>query len=264
MQKRNDNNNRLKSQPVLVWAIISVIFAIIIHFLFSISSPIEFFVAKWSAGELLAYASTVALGLLAIWQNKRFKDENDISQERLEKLTEQANTLTSINKIIEIEQNNLSNLRAALDAFSSACDPIEIALNSVNAFSNESSLLSIMSATAMQDKRVFDSYIALARELRIDPQIKINQKDPFLKAMNAYYVAAKEIITELKNDPSKNVNSKIDSLIETKKLFISEREKLLIRKENMLTEAIYGKKSLDEIKIMFHEDYMAQEEDENG
>ena len=37
--------------------------------------------------EILTFVSTVALGLLAVWQNKRFKEENDESQLRMEKLT---------------------------------------------------------------------------------------------------------------------------------------------------------------------------------
>ena len=66
---------------ILTWPIASVIYAIVIHILFSISISNTWFQAKWSAGEILTYVSTVALGLLAVWQNKKFKEENDKAQE---------------------------------------------------------------------------------------------------------------------------------------------------------------------------------------
>ena len=41
----------------------------------------------------MTYASTIILGLLALWQNQRFKEENDKSQERLEKISNRTNEL---------------------------------------------------------------------------------------------------------------------------------------------------------------------------
>ena len=57
---------------------------------------------KWEAGDILTYVSTIALGLLALWQNRQIKEANDKAQERMdqqnteaqermEKLTIQAN-----------------------------------------------------------------------------------------------------------------------------------------------------------------------------
>ena len=80
------------------WVSASVLFALIIHFLFSIQAPNVFLAAKWGAGDLLAYASTVTLGFLAMWQNKKQKEENDIAQERLEKISLRANELNIVNK----------------------------------------------------------------------------------------------------------------------------------------------------------------------
>ena len=60
-------------------AIGSIVFAFVIHWVLSIEPTVEFFRAKWSAGDILTYASTIILGLLALWQNQRFKEENDKS-----------------------------------------------------------------------------------------------------------------------------------------------------------------------------------------
>ena len=60
----------LTDHLILTWIIFSVIFAFIVHMLFSIIAPNQWMVAKWGAGDILTYASTIALGLLAGWQNK--------------------------------------------------------------------------------------------------------------------------------------------------------------------------------------------------
>lgn len=84
---------------------------------FSIKAPVSWLEAKWSAGDILTYASGVSLGLLAMWQNQRFKEENDKSQERLEKLTIQANELNIIDKIIENETRKLQEAQICWDDF---------------------------------------------------------------------------------------------------------------------------------------------------
>lgn len=57
-----------------------------------------------------------------MWQNQRFKEENDKSQERLEKLTIQANELNIIDKIIENETRKLQEAQKSLDDFCDACE----------------------------------------------------------------------------------------------------------------------------------------------
>ena len=75
-----------RNKWIYLWVVISILFAIIVQWLFSKPASSEIFHAKWGAGDILTYASTVALGLLAVWQNQKFKEENDKAQERLEEL----------------------------------------------------------------------------------------------------------------------------------------------------------------------------------
>lgn len=63
-----------KYKWLIIWAIISLLFLIIIHILFHIRGP-KWLQAKWTAGEILTYVSTVSLGLLAFWQNQKFQEE---------------------------------------------------------------------------------------------------------------------------------------------------------------------------------------------
>lgn len=51
-------------------------------------------------GSLLAFLSTSGLGVLALWQNRKFKQENDISQKKLETI----NT-----KLLEIDIKKSNN-----------------------------------------------------------------------------------------------------------------------------------------------------------
>lgn len=67
---------KLRNFWIWLWAVISVVFMILIHIAFSFVGP-EWLQAKWGAGDILTYASTIALGLLAMWQNQRIQEIQD-------------------------------------------------------------------------------------------------------------------------------------------------------------------------------------------
>lgn len=101
--------------------ILSILFALIIHVLFSIAAPCDFLVGKWGAGDILTYVSTIALGILALWQNQKFKEENDKTQERLERINIESNELNVIAQISEHEAKYIEILSAAFDELLDAC-----------------------------------------------------------------------------------------------------------------------------------------------
>lgn len=250
--------------PVLVWAIISALFAALIHIAFSFPAINDFFIAKWGAGELLAYSSTVAIGLLAFWQNKRFKQENDIVQEQLQRIIKEANTITIVNRIIEIENNNLFRLCSALDSFSAACDPIEISTNFANSQSNGENTLAAISAMASQEKHIDDSFFSLSRELRLDQRDFFHPSDSFVTAFCACYEAAKNVVKKLRDDPISSDKDCAENLRNSMLRFISERERLLRRRKQILNKTIYGNLSIEEIKKLYYEEYLIQEASTNG
>lgn len=64
-----------------------------IHCLFKLKSSEGFFVAEWSAGEILTYCGTVLsflatsfLSILALWQNTQIKKESEHYRARLERM----------------------------------------------------------------------------------------------------------------------------------------------------------------------------------
>ena len=112
----------IKEHLIQTWIGASIVFAILIHILFVTDAPCDKLQAQWGAGDILTYTSTVALGLLAVWQNQKFKEENDKAQERLEELTKQANELSIIGRMIDNKSKKLDNLRHAFSDFEAACN----------------------------------------------------------------------------------------------------------------------------------------------
>lgn len=54
----------------------------IIHILFNIHPTSDWWVAKWSAGEILGYVSAISLGLLAFWQNQKITEDGQKRENR--------------------------------------------------------------------------------------------------------------------------------------------------------------------------------------
>lgn len=240
---------------VLTWVICSILFAGLVHVLFSINASdcLPCLEAKWSAGDILTYVSTISLGLLAVWQNKRFKEENDASQQRLEDLTREANELSLKTRIIGIESENLMRLKEAMDGFSSACDPQELTTKLVNGETSSNPALTTLSVLTLAEKHIDDNFFALCRELRTDPEsIKKNADNPLVLRFGSYYFAAKEFVKVARGGVSEQLNIKIELLGKCKIDFLAEREAYLIKREKMLSQVIYGNLSLKDIKEMYY------------
>ncbi len=238
----------IREHFIVAWVIASILYAFIIHCLFSMHAPNDWLVAKWTAGEILTYASTVSLGLLALWQNKKFKDENDIAQARLERLTEQANELSTVSAIIEIENERLERLKEALDAFSTSCDCQTIAKtyaeNSTNSFTIAISMVSL-------EEKIDDSFFKAFRELRLDISVKQDDNVPVKKTAVAYYLYAKEIVKKLKESPATDIDKELEVLASIRNEFLSAREKYIGEQEKKLNQVAYGNMGLAEIKKLY-------------
>ena len=234
---------------IAVWASCSILFAIIIHLLFHWETDIEILHAKWGAGDILTYVSTVALGLLAVWQNKRFKEENDVAQERLEKLTAQANEISSINKIIEIESERLIRLRTAMDEFSEACDPETIS----KIFLFDANSASDMKAnTIPADLRIENSFTFLRRELQHCFGEDGSAKDLFSECAVEYKNAATDYLNQVVEGNLPPDSKYFKRIYDARDKFSPVRDDLIREREKLLNKTVYGNMSLDEIKAMYN------------
>lgn len=200
----------------------------------------------------MTYFGTVALAAVAVWQNRIIKEENDESQERLERLTIQANELTVISKIIENETQNLLRLKKAFDEFSYACDPQVLSTIYANSTSAAVPTIAISSGMATAEKHIDDSFFALSRELRVDPKFIKKDHSPFKLAIAKYYSAAKDLVEKGRINPTQNFKEELDILTKSRLDFVAVREPYLIEKENKLNRVIYGKMTLDEIKRLYN------------
>ena len=139
---------------IFIWALLSVVYAAIVQLLFSLKTSNQFFVAHWGAGDILTYASTISLGLLAMWQNKKQQEENDITQERMERIIIHANELSIISKMIEHEERRVNELDKLLNRFMQNCDPQAVAI----AYSSADKIVCMTQVTELErtiDKRFF-------------------------------------------------------------------------------------------------------------
>lgn len=239
----------IKSHKLIcVWAGASIIYAFIIHCLFSIYPTNSWFVAKWSAGEILTYVSTVSLGLLAVWQNQKLQEENDKSQERLEIIIRDSNNISVVNKMVQYEMDNLQRLRTAFDNFSVACDPQHIASKYGE---NITDKIGIMTAMSVLENELDNSFFALGRELRIDFDLRKNDDAPLKKSFASFYLGGKQLIQKLRESPDEYFGEEIKVLMQLRDSFAKERENYLVEQENKLNTLLYEKLTIEKIKNMY-------------
>jgi hypothetical protein len=240
----------IKSHKLIcVWALASIVYAFIIHCLFSYYPDNQWFVAKWTAGEILTYVSTVSLGLLAVWQNQRLQEENDKSQLRLENLVKNANELSIVSKVIEIESNRLERLKDSLDEFSKACDPQTISVAYADSSEN---IAKIMQAMVVLEHNLDDSFWGVGRELRLDKKLRKDDTQPIKMSYVCYYRRAKEIITSFINNPIKDNSKELEVLSKCRDDFAEKRENYLVEQENKLYNVLYGNMTLEDIKKLYN------------
>ena len=236
---------RFKQNNFVWWMVISIAFALLIHILFSISAPFDWLEAKWSAGDILTYASGISLGLLVMWQNQRFKEENDKSQERLEKLTIQANELNIIDKIIENETRKLQEAQMYWDNFCDACEFATISGIFIESKGEEDTVLWKMR-----------NHITLMNRLYAQLQ-RIVQNDPSNAARNCFVGISNaanhaedlcHFYENWKEQDEITGTEYIDKYYKQYKELLRVRTTFLSIQEKRLNAILYKNMSLDEIR----------------
>lgn len=235
--------------------ILSTIFALIIHVLFSIAAPCDFLEGEWGAGEILTYVSTIALGILAVWQNQKFKEENDAAQTRMENLTNRANELSVVSKIIEYESERISSLKTKTQSFIDAChtegmfDDLSDVANQPKDFMKTFVKMKMDS----RDKHIRLCAVEMLSELSTYPD---NGKTATLiKCLSEYSECAISIIKNMRN---LSVSEEAyQEKVSREKVFITSIYDFIGERELLLNKVIYGNLSLDEIKEMYHKEEKA-------
>ena len=189
---------------IVIWAAASIVFAFVLHCLFSIGAKEPFWQAKWSAGDILTYTSSVILGLLALWQNQRFKTENDEAQARLEKLSIRANELQITSKLIEHETERISMLREAFQNFYDACSCSSI-ISDFGPLSKPDETHSTHSA--LKANRIRTTFHVLFQQLNLDTYGGSLAND-VVKSANLLLMSATKLILSFAIDKGRTLDEK--------------------------------------------------------
>lgn len=232
----------IASHIVITLIICSIIFAIVVHVLFSTPAPNEWWFHKWEAGDILTYVSTVALGLLAVWQNQRFKDENDKTQERLEKISIEANELNLISKIVESESQYIATLDDTFSQFFEICGVENLSV--------------LMSGTYDKDKvmdglkRMSQLPSKLKRVTMSGYSIKGYNIVPLLNKFAKIYKAASKMLidydrTKIKSKESLNTLMTLCSDAE------EEKDRYICLRRNILQTVLFEGLSINEIRALY-------------
>ena len=247
----------IKEHLIQTWIIASIVFAILIHILFVTDAPCDKLQAQWGAGDILTYTSTVALGLLAVWQNQKFKEENDRAQERLEKLTQQANELAIIGKIIDNRSAKLQRLQTCFFEFEIVSSPgtIGSAYTRAADMSERGSLLSECS----RDLTIKVENLII--------EISGNKGIPSQKICDAIIRlsdATEEIIDHYFSGTSDSLGEKVlAEYIAAHQEFIKYRSIYISRTERVLNKISYEDVSLADIRDFINSTSKKQEDSPN-
>lgn len=234
----------MKNRKVfIVLAIIFIAFPVIIQGLFCLNAPWRFLEANWSAGDILTYVGTVFLGIIAAWQNERLKESNDKSQDRLEKLTSEANKLSYMAKVVEYELGKKQKLEVSMSSFQDACSTQNLLLfvdnnNSIN-----------LSELIRIEKALDEAYLNLCFSLRMHYNDDLESLSGYKKNVYEMNALAKSVIKAVKDDDEKKIMTedmtrKIRTLLDkinSKRLEMEkEKEKYLNEKNIKLEKLIYN------------------------
>lgn len=237
---------KFNKRNILVIAILFLIFPFVVQFLFYLPSPCSFFEAKWSAGDILTYAGTVFLGVIAIWQNERLREANDASQERLEKLASDANKLSYMAKVVEYELEKKRKLEISIEAFQDAC-------SSQNLISFVSNDKDINLSSLLQIERLLDeTYLRLCYSLGMhydDNAECLNEYKKCVQEMNALSKNVIRIVKEnmkedkkeLTEDMTNEIAGTINRLNIKRLEMEKQKEAYLHEKNTKLEYLIYSK-----------------------
>lgn len=241
----------IEEHMILSWGISSIVFAFITHCFFSEPAQNEWFEAKWGAGDILTYVSTISLGLLAVWQNKKFKEESDESQERMEKLAAQANEQTVVNKVIEHESAKISQLKLKSRNFIDSCNSENAHLDIVDVANQPDDFKKIYVKIKMDNRcyqvRYWGTELLQELELYNNDEKAVELSNLISEYSKATLAVLKEIRTISIQDSTylqkKELEKQIVPYIFS---FISSKERLLNR-------VMYGNLSLAQIKEIYGE-----------
>lgn len=256
----------------VVFFIVSIIFPILVHVCFYFTAPTDWLVAKWGAGEILAYVGTVSLGLVTVWQNERFKvendkvqaqlkAENDKAQARMENIAIKANELAIISKIIEHENTCLSQIKVKFHDFMGMCSTQSILGEFLDWSNQESSYRDIYIGIRIENRKeqiklasisFLDEFIAYP----YNPDDNIGKLKKIVFDYSQYSIKYAEFLYD--NIGSENEVSSLDLLHEKsliEKNLVIGFEQFISEREGLLNKIIFEELTLNQIRKLYGQNF---------
>lgn len=242
-----------------------VVFLLAIHVLFSIPAPHRLLRANWGAGDVLTFVGTALLGWLAIWQNEELKASNDESQERLEKMTidanhltmeanklaSEANKLSSLGRIVEYELIKKENRERKIQEFEESLD-VQTLAKAIDLNEKKIDIGRVMDIEKRLDQAYLQICVELEMPIKKDIDIEENAYAASIREMNK---TMKGFIHLLKSGECPS-NEKLRECIHVHNNLRLDMERVktvyLKEKSDKLDALIYGKDGiLDNIKKVY-------------
>ena len=235
---------------IFIWALLSVVYAAIVQLLFSLKTSNQFFVAHWGAGDILTYASTISLGLLAMWQNKKQQEENDITQERMERIIIHANELSIISKMIEHEERRINELDELLNRFMQNCDPQAVAI----AYSSDDKIVCMTQVTELE-RTIDKDFFAISRLLAEDKALKLDPDNALKVAFAKLYQTVKKDINDIRQEKIDmcdihEAGKMAGQLSAERDIFMKEKEKYMEIIQSKLRKLLFEEITFEEARNM--------------
>ena len=237
---------------IFIWALLSVVYAAIVQLLFSLKTSNQFLVAHWGAGDILTYASTISLGLLAMWQNKKQQEENDITQERMERIIIHANELSIISKMIEHEERRVNELDKLLNRFMQNCDPQAVAI----AYSSDDKIVCMTQVTELE-RTIDKDFFAISRLLAEDKVLKLDSDNALKLAFAKLYRTVKKDINDIRQEKIDmcdihEAGKMAGQLSAERDIFMKEKEKYMEIIQSKLRKLLFEEITLEEARKMYN------------
>ena len=237
--------------PLLYHAYVYLEFLILACTIYILASN-QFFVAHWGAGDILTYASTISLGLLAMWQNKKQQEENDITQERMERIIIHANELSIISKMIEHEERRVNELDKLLNRFMQNCDPQAVAI----AYSADDKIVCMTQVTELE-RTIDKDFFAISRLLAEDKVLKLDPDNALKVAFAKLYQTVKKDIGDIRQEKIDMcdihaVGKMAGKLSAERDTFMKEKEEYLESIQSKLRKLLFEEIALEDARKMYN------------
>lgn len=198
------------------------------------------------------YASTISLGLLAMWQNKKQQEENDITQERMERIIIHANELSIISKMIEHEERRVNELDKLLNRFMQNCDPQAVAI----AYSSDDKIVCMTQVTELE-RTIDKDFFAISRLLAEDKVLKVDPDNALKVAFAKLYQTVKKDIGDIRQEKIDMcdihaVGKMAGKLSAERDTFMKEKEEYLESIQSKLRKLLFEKIALEDARKMYN------------